>query len=88
MSCFLESLIYEINRNYLCSVSLGDYGHIFQNWNQKGKTCVAKFGVCREGFFSMNVLMEESESPTKVIDLASRCQSSATECVPEPKFYS
>ena len=26
----------------------------------------------------MNVLMEESESPNKVIDLASRCQSSAT----------
>jgi hypothetical protein len=34
------------------------------------------------------VLMEESESSNKVIDLASRCQSSATECVPEPKLYS
>ena len=28
---FSESLIYVINRNYLCSVSLGNYGHIFQN---------------------------------------------------------
>ena len=33
----------------------------------------------------MNVLMEESESPNKVIDLASRCQSSVMEYVPEPK---
>ena len=51
-----------------------------------GKTCVAKFGVCQE-MFLMNVLMEESESSNKVIDLASRCQSSAKEYVPEPKFY-
>jgi hypothetical protein len=50
------------------------------------KTCVAKFGVCQEVFL-MNVLMEESESSNKVIDLASRCQSSATECVLEPKLY-
>ena len=33
----------------------------------------------------MNVLMEESESPNKVINLTSRCQSSATEYVPKPK---
>jgi hypothetical protein len=52
----------------------------------KSKTCVAKFGVCQEVFL-MNVLMEESESSNKVIDLASRCQSSATECVPKPKLY-
>ena len=49
------------------------------------KTCVAKFGVCQEGVFLMNVLMEESESPNKVIDHASICQSSAMEYVPEPK---
>ena len=33
----------------------------------------------------MNLLMEESESPNKVIDHDSRCQSSATEYVPKPK---
>ena len=38
----------------------------------------------REGVFSIKVLMEESRSPNKVVDLASRYQSSATECVPGP----
>ena len=37
---------------------------------EQKKTCVAKFGVCQEVFL-MNVLMEESESSNKVIDLAS-----------------
>lgn len=38
----------------------------------------------REGVFSIKVLVEESRSPNKVVDLASRYQSSATECVPGP----
>ena len=36
----------------------------------------------REGVFSIKVLVEVSRSPNKVPDLVSRCQSSATECVP------
>ena len=36
----------------------------------------------REGVLSIKVLVEESKSPNKVVDLASRYQSSATECVP------
>ena len=36
----------------------------------------------REGVFSIKVLVEVSGSPNKVLDLVSRCQSSATECVP------
>ena len=38
----------------------------------------------REGVFSIKVLVEVSRSPNKVLDLVSRCQSSATECVPGP----
>jgi len=53
---------------------------------KREKLVLLKFGVCQEVFL-INVLMEESESSTKVIDLASRCQSSATEYVPEPKLY-
>ena len=36
----------------------------------------------QEEVFLIKVLVEVSRSPNKVPDLVSRCQSSATECVP------
>ena len=53
---------------------------------KRAKLVLLSFGVCQEVLL-INGLMEESESSNKVIDLASRCQSSTTEYVSETNLY-